>query len=419
MTRSPAIPASPFAALGHRDFRYYASARFLATLAVQMISLAVGAQVYDLTHRKIHLAYIGLAQFVTIAGFSIVAGQLADRVDRRAILVVCDLVFAVCAGALCLLARAQTPSLYAIVAVLSALGAARAFYGPAGSSLLPALVPKEHFANAVTWQSTLWQAAAMGGPALSGLIYGIRGDAAPVYLASAVILVIAGALITLMRAKNQPLDRRPATFGTALAGVRYVLRHRILLGCISLDFFAVFLGGATALLPVYATDILHVGPHGLGVMRSAPAVGAALTAVFLAFRPLGGRAGAKMLIAVAAFGVATIVFGVSQSYPVTLAALAVAGATDMVSVVVRSTLIQHATPGEMRGRVSAVNLIFVGASNELGEVESGTLAEWLGAIPTVVLGGVGTIVVVAAWALGFPQIRRVDRLEDVSPEDAG
>lgn len=415
---SSAYPVAPFAALSHKDFRYYAAARFLATVSVQMMSLAVGAHVYDLTHKKLHLAFVGLAQFIPIAGLSIAAGQLADRVDRRLILMACDVVFAACAVALYVLARSPAPNLEAILVVLAVLGGARAFYGPAGSALLPALVPREHFANAVTWQSTLWQIAAIGGPALSGVVYGISGAAAPVYLASAITLLVAGVLVVGIRARNQELDRRPATLATALAGVRYVRDHKILLGAISLDFFAVFLGGATALLPVFAADILHVGLDKLGVMRSAPAVGAGLTAIYLAFRPLRGRAGAKMLIAVAAFGVATIVFGLSQSYVLTVLALAAAGAADMVSVVVRSTLIQQATPPEMRGRVSAVNLIFVGASNELGEVESGTLAEAIGAVPTAVLGGVGTIAVVIAWALGFPQIRKVDRLEDVKPEGA-
>ncbi|MFT3769935.1 MAG: MFS transporter [Minicystis sp.] len=409
---------SPFVAFAHRDFRFYAAARFLATVAVQMQSLAVGFQVYALTHRKIDLAYIGLAQFIPIISLSIVAGQLADRVDRRVILITCDVVFAACAVALYTLAKSPAPSLGAILAVLAVLGAARAFYGPAGSSLLPSLVPRAHFPNAVTWQSTMWEIAAIGGPSLAGAVYGLSGAAAPVYLICAVVLVIAGVLAAGIRTRGEKLERRPATLATALAGVRYVMSHKILLGCISLDFFAVFLGGATALMPVFATDILQVGPHGLGVMRSAPAVGAGVMAILLAFRPLRGRAGAKMLAGVGVFGLATIVFGLSHSYVLSVIALAITGAADMVSVVVRSTLIQQATPAEMRGRVSAVNLMFVGASNELGEFESGTVAEALGAIPAVVLGGAGTLLVVALWAIRFPQIRAVDRLEDVKPEEA-
>jgi MFS family permease len=411
-------PPSPFAALRHRDFRFYAATRFLATMAIQMQSVAVGFQVYALTHRKIDLAYVGVVQFVPIVGLSIPGGQLADRIDRRAILIAADLVFAGTGLGLWVLGRSPAPSLWAILAVLVVLGATRAFYGPAGSSLLPALVPREHFPNAVSWQSILWQAAAIGGPSLAGALYGLTGAAGPVYLASAGALVVAAACATGIRARVVTTDRKPATFATALAGVRYVMRHKILLGCISLDFFAVFLGGATALLPVYATDILRVGAHGFGVMRAAPAGGAAIAALLLAFRPLGGRAGSKMLLGVACFGVATVVFGLSTSYVLSVVALAASGAADMVSVVVRSTLIQQATPPEVRGRASAVNLMFVGASNELGEFESGTVAEWLGAVPSVVLGGVGTLVVVALWAVRFPQIRAVDRLEDVTPQGA-
>jgi hypothetical protein len=247
-------------------------------------------------------------------------------------------------------------------------------------------------------------------------VYGITGEPGPVYLVSTVIFAVAGTFFAGVRAKTGKGEREPATLQTALAGVRYVRKHGILLGSVSLDFFAVFLGGATALLPVYATDILHVGPSGFGVMRSAPAIGAGITAAFLALRPLGRRAGIKMLAGVLAFGAATVVFGLSRSYPLSVVMLALLGAADMVSVVVRSTLIQAATPPEMRGRVSAVNLMFIGASNELGEFESGALAEAVGPVGSVVLGGVGTMLVVAVWALGFPGIRGVDRLEDVRPE---
>jgi MFS family permease len=414
-TGTPPAP-SPFAALLHRDFRYYAAARFLATLAIQMQGLAVGYQVYAFTRSKIGLAYLGLAQFIPIVSLSIAAGQLADRMDRRRILMVCDGVFAAAAIALYFLSRMPAPSFAAILAILSVTGAARAFYGPAGSSLLPSLVPREDFTNAVTWHSTLWQVAAVAGPAVGGAVYGIGAAPGPVYLTTAVIIVVAGVLVAGIRTRPGKAEREPATLQTALAGVRYVRRHKILLGSILLDFFAVFLGGATALLPVYATDILHVGPSGFGLMRSAPAIGAGLTAAYLAFRPLGRHAGAKMLSGVAIFGVATVVFGLSESFPLSVAMLALLGAADMVSVVVRGTLIQAATPPAMRGRVSAVNMMFVGASNELGEFESGTLAELLGTVTSVVVGGAGTLLVVALWVWRFPSIGRVDRLEDVVPE---
>jgi MFS family permease len=412
---SSAQRPSPFAAFAYRDFRYYTAARFLATMAIQMQSVAVGFQVYALTGRPLDLGYVGLAQFLPIAGLSILGGQVADRFDRRAVLFVADLAFAASALALYLLSRSPAPSLAAVFAVLVFLGAARAFYGPAGSSLLPALVPREAFPNAVTWQSTLWQAAAIGGPSLGGLIYGLAGGPGPVYLGTTVALAGACVCLTAIRPLAIARDKTPATLATALAGLRYVFRHKLLLGSIALDFFAVFLGGATALLPVYAKDILHTGPQGFGYLRAAPAVGAGVMAAFLAFRPLGRRAGPKMLAGVAIFGAATVVFGLSTTYAVSLVALFALGAADMVSVVVRGTLIQQATPSAMRGRVSAVNLIFVGASNELGELESGTVAQWLGAVPSVVLGGVGTLLVVLAATSLVPEIRRVDRLEDVTP----
>jgi MFS family permease len=413
---------SPLASFAHRDFRYYAAARFLATLALQMQGMAVGFQVYALTGRKIDLAYVGLAQFVPIIGLSIGAGQLADRLDRRLILIACDAVFAAAAAAFFLLARSPDPSFRAILAILAIVGGVRAFYGPSGASLLPSLVPRKDFTNAVSWHSTLWQVAAIAGPSLGGAIYGVGGAPGPVYLTAAVLFGCSGFLVAGIRAAPVKAERAPATLETALAGVRYVRRHPIVLGSITLDFFAVFLGGATALLPVYATD-LNVGPHGFGVMRSAPAIGAGITAVFLAFRPLGRHAGIKMLAGVAVFGAATVVFGSSLyfpralAFPLTVAMLALLGAADMVSVVVRGTLIQAATPPAMRGRVSAVNMMFVGASNELGEFESGTVAEWLGEVSSVVLGGVGTMIVVLLWAWRFPALRRVDRLEDVRPEE--
>jgi MFS family permease len=410
-----ALPEGSLAALRHRDFRTYSAGRFLATLGLQMQSLAVGFQVYALTGKKIALAYVGLAQFLPIISLSIGAGQLADRLDRRWILIACDGVFGAAAAALFLLWRAHVPSLAVILALLALTGVGRAFYGPAGSSLLPSLVPREDLPNAVSVHSTLWQIAAVAGPSVAGAVYAV-GGAGPVYLTTALLSVCGGVLIAGVGARPRVLERAPATLQTALAGVRYVMKHKILLGCISLDFFAVFLGGATALLPVYATDILHVGPRGLGVMRSAPAIGAGITAAYLALRPLGGRAGPKMLAGVAVFGAATVVFGLSRSFLLTASMLALLGAADMVSVVVRGTLIQAATPPAMRGRVSAVNLMFIGASNELGEFESGVLAEWVGAVASVVLGGLGTLAVVLLWVWRFPSLGRVDRLEDVRPE---
>ncbi|WP_438007933.1 MFS transporter [Sorangium sp. So ce321] len=418
-------PSSPIAAFKSRDFRVYAAARLLATMAYQMQSVAVGFQVYALTRDPLALGYVGLAQFLPVAGLSLAAGHTADRFDRRGILVLCYLTSSLAALALFLIARAPSPNLSAIYGVLVLLGTVRAFQGPAGSSLLPALVPAAHFQNAATWQSTLWQVGAIGGPSVGGLLYGLWKAAAPVYLTASLALAAACAGLLAVQVRTGRMEKKPPSLATALAGLRYVYRKKVLLASISLDFVAVFLGGAVALLPIYATDVLHVGPQGFGLLRAAPAAGAGVMAVLLAFRPIRRHAGRKMLLCVGLFGLATVVFGLSQSFLLSLAALTVIGATDMVSVVVRMTLEQLATPPEMRGRVSAVNMVFVGASNELGELESGTLARLIGTVPTVVIGGLGTMAVVLLWGWLFPQLRAVDRLEDThasseegAPEEA-
>jgi MFS family permease len=293
------------------------------------------------------------------------------------------------------------------------VGVTRAFLGPSNQSLLPTLVPPAQFPTAVAWSSSLMQAAMVAGPSLGGVLYGAFGGPSWVYgiaaACSGLALVQVGRMTTASRAVSRPATTR----SSLLAGVRYVRGNPIVLGAISLDLFAVLLGGATALLPVYARDVLFLGPWALGVLRSAPAAGSALTGLWLTAHPIQRRVGVKMFACVALFGVATIVFGLSRSFALSLAALVVAGAADMVSIFVRSSLVQLATPDPMRGRVSAVNLVFVGASNELGEFESGMTAQWWGAVPAVVVGGVGTLVVVALWAARFPQLRRVDRLGDV------
>ena len=409
---SPESP-SPFAAFHSRDFCFYAAGRTLATIALQMQAVAVGFQVYALTHRAISLGYVGLAQFLPVVTLSLATGHAADRFDRRGLLIGCHALAAACSVAFWLLARSANPSLFAIYATLVVLGVARAFWGPAASALLPSLVPTQHFPNAASWASTLWQVGAIGGPSLGGLIYGLRGSAEPVYLAGAIGISGAALLIAGISVRTGRLERRPPSIATVLAGLRYVWSSKILLGSISLDLFAVFLGGAVALLPIYATDILHVGARGLGLLRSAPAFGSAAMAIFLAFRPLRRRVGRTMMLFVALFGVATIVFGLSKSFLLSLAALTVLGAADMVSVVVRMTLEQAAAPPSMRGRVSAVKFVLVGASNELGDLESGVAAALLGTVPAVVVGGIGTVLVVAIWSVLFPQLRNVDRFDDV------
>lgn len=378
-----------------------------------MQAVAVGFQIYALTHQPIALGYVGLAQFLPVVTLSLATGHVADRFDRRAILLACHVLAALCSVVFWLLAREANPSLFALYGTLVVLGVSRAFSGPASSALLPSLIPTAHFANAASWQSTLWQIGSIGGPSLGGLLYGLHGSAEPVYLAAALGLTAATLLLACIRTRSGRMERRPPSIATVLAGLRYVWITKILLGSISLDLFAVFLGGAVALLPIYATDILHVGAQGLGLLRSAPAVGAAGMAIFLAFRPLRRHVGRTMMLYVALFGAATIVFGLSTNFALSLAALTVLGAADMVSMVVRMTVEQAAAPPSMRGRVSAVKFVFVGASNELGDLESGVAAALLGTVPAVVVGGMGTMLVVAIWSVLFPSLRNVDRFEDV------
>jgi MFS family permease len=300
--------------------------------------------------------------------------------------------------------------------VLAGVGVARAFQGPANQSIVPTLVPAAHFGNAVAWGSSFWQMAMVLGPTAGGIAYAALGSPSYVYAMAAAFLTMACVLVSTLR--PLPRSRPPGSVsaGSLLAGVRYVWSNQVVLGAMSLDLFGVLLGGATALLPVYARDILQLGPWALGVLRSAPAAGAAVTAVALAVRPIQRRAGVRMLWGVAVFGAATIVFGLSRSFALSLGALLVVGAADMVSVFVRSALVQLATPDPMRGRVSAVNMVFIGASNELGEFESGLTAQWFGTVPAVVLGGIGTLVVVAVWAWRFPELRRVRRVSDAAAE---
>jgi MFS family permease len=419
-TSTPAgLRRKSFAAFRHRDFNAFQTARTLAILATQMQSVAIGWQIYSLTRRPIDLAWVGFAQFLPGVCFSLLAGHAADRFERRHILLVCYAAMAAWQLVLFAAARHGGHDLAAVYTVLVCIGVTRAFQGPAQQSILPNLVPAEDFPSAVAWGSSLWQTAMVLGPSAGGLAYAALGGAAGVYTLASACSLAALALVATMRpvvarlgGRNETVPRRsePVTRTSLLAGVRYVWANEIVLGAITLDLFAVFLGGATALLPVYARDVLHLGPWALGVLRSAPAVGAAATAIVLAFHPIERRAGPKMLVCVAAFGAATICFGLSRDFVLSLFALFAVGASDMVSVFVRSALVQLATPDAMRGRVSAVNMVFIGASNELGEFESGVTAQWLGAVPSVVLGGVGTVAVVLACAWRFPKLRRVDSL---------
>ena len=400
-------------AFTYPNFRLYMTARFLSVFSSEMISVAVAWQIYALTHRPLDLGLVGLAQFSPGLLLFLLAGHTADRHKRQSILRICYTGFAFCAAALLILTLRGVVHVWPIYAVLLGNGTLRAFNAPAGQAFLPQLVKTEHFANAVTWSSSFFQTATIVGPMVGGLVYGFAGTPAPVYASAAVAYSVAMILMSLIRVDLPVRKHIEQSLGTLLEGLRYIWRGKLILGCMSLDLFAVLLGGAVALLPVYADDILHTGAYGLGVLRAAPGIGAVGIAIWVAHYPLRRRAGIAMLYCVAGFGLFTVVFGVSHSLALSLIALVLTGAFDMVSVIVRSTVVQLATPDEMRGRVSAVNMLFIGASNEVGQFESGITAQWFGTVPSVVIGGVGSIVVVALWSWLFPSLRKVDTLTEV------
>ncbi len=394
-----------------RDFARFVSGRFLSTLATQIQSVAIGWQIYDIQHTTLALGFVGLCQFLPMFLLTLPAGEVSDRLDQRRVLATAQVIQAACAALFLVFSLTRPREVAPFYVVLVLFGAARGFAGPSGQSLLPFLVPPERLPKAIALNSSAFTTAVIAGPALGGFLY-IFGPVASYgvclcafLLASILIGTLGGRRVVGRRSDGTRLTR-------VVEGVRFVRDRRIILGAISLDLFAVLFGGAAALLPAFARDILHVGPIGLGLLRSAPAVGAACTAFALARTPLERRTGSRMFSAVALFGVATIVFGLSTHVALSLAALFVVGAADMISVFVRSALIQYATPDPMRGRVSAVNMLFIGASNELGEFESGLTAAWLGTVPAVVIGGLGTLGVVLTWMWLFPGLRAVDRLKD-------
>lgn len=393
------------AAFRYPDFRYFIGYRILSVLSSEMQAVAVGWQVYELTRQPLDLGFVGLAQFLPGILLFLVAGHAADRIPRRTILLAC--LGGLSTASLLLLAFTVrgVQRVYPIYLILLLNGAARAFSQPAAQALLPTLVGERHFPNSVAWSSSTFRTATIVGPIAGGLLYSFSHSPAVVY-ALAVVAYLA-ALVLTSRIRRTPVTRPPRAVAPemVLEGFKYLWSNKLILGAISLDLFAVLLGGAVALLPVYASDVLYVGETGLGLLRCAPGVGAVLTALVLAHRPLGRRQGGLMLWCVFGFGLFTVVFGVSRSMAVSLVALAFAGACDMVSVVVRSTMVQLGTPDHMRGRVSAVNTMFIGASNEMGQFESGITAQWFGTVPAVILGGLGTMAVVAAWVKLFPQLR--------------
>ncbi len=429
----PNAPARGMEAFASRDFTRYQLARVTAILGAEAQSVAVAWQVYSITHRALDLGFTGLALFLPGLLFLLPAGHVADRFDRRQIILVCYGLQVVATTVLLLLTRRGfhgAHPVYPIYCVLFFMGTARAFSGPASSALIPHLVPEAHFVNAVTWGGAIWQFSNITGPALGGLLFtlplarwvpdtALQG-AGIVYVFTlgslGWFLVLVGSLHT----RPGRMEHSAASIKVVLAGFQYVRRSPMLLGASSLDLFVVLLGGATALMPIFAHDILHQGPRGLGMLRAAPAVGALATSLLMARFPFRRRAGLRLFVCVAIYGSATVIFGLSHNLWLSLGALALAGAADTISVIIRGSLLQLATPPAMRGRVSAVNSLFIGASNELGEFESGLTAQWWGAVRATIAGGFGALAVAGLWAALFPGLRRADELsaEALRPQAA-
>ena len=400
------MPSEPL--LHHKPFALFWSARVCSSFAFQMQSVAIGWQVYALTGSAFDLGLVGLAQFLPVLLLTLAVGHVADRYDRRRIVATCQLVEAAASATLAWGTAAGWLGVHGIFAVVAVVGAARAFESPTLSALMPGLVGAERLQQASAWSASANQTATIIGPAFGGLLYAV-GAPIPFALAAGLVLVAAVAVMLIRVDRPAPI-REPATIRSVLSGLTYIWTHPAVLGAISLDLFAVLFGGAAALFPVYARDVLHTGSWGLGVLRAAPAVGALAMSILLARKPVRRHAGRLMFGAVIVFGLATIAFAVSHSLAVSILVLVVLGAADVVSVVIRFALVQIRTPDAMRGRVSAVNMLFIGASNQLGEFESGMTAALLGAVPATLLGGVGTIGVAMLWMRLFPALRDIDEL---------
>ena len=424
-----------FAAFAHRDFSLFMLAKFCTSVASQMLVVAVGWQVYQMTGRLIDLGLIGLSQFLPFVALALFAGHAADRFDRRRVLVLCNVALLACALALLAMTHYQVKSVAPIFIALGGLGIARAFHAPAAQAIMPNLVPPQAFSNAVALNSTSWQIATVVGPSLGGVLYSLASGVLPATTgiapsagagigssadsgAELVYAVVAGMFAAAVLLMSMTRRHKPAhadsdfSMRQLLQGFRFVWQRKPVLGAISLDLFAVLFGGATALLPAFTRDVLHAGPDVFGLLRAAPGVGAGITAVVLAFCPINRRVGAWMFGGVIVFGIATIVYALSREVWLALLSLAVLGAGDMVSVFIRHILVQMETPDHIRGRVSSVNSVFIGASNELGEFESGVTAAWFGLIPSLVLGGVLTLAVAFLWArVWFPMLWRMDSFE--------
>jgi MFS family permease len=413
MTSSESKPATDVGGIElfkNRDFACYWLARFATSIAIQMQIVAIGWQVWELTHDPLDLGFVGLAEFVPAIALGLITGTVADRFDRRAILFFCYAVETICSASFFMLTYQGLTQVWPVFMVLVVLGVARAFAGPAASAMMPNLVPKEHFGRAVAWNSLSWQVATIGGPSLGGVLLILGTDV--VYVMSGLMILLSTIMMTLVRRRPVSGGREPVSWESLLAGLNFIRSRPVIFGAISLDLFAVLFGGAVALLPVYASDILNVGPVGLGTLRAAPGVGALIVALWLTQRPVTHHLGMIMFACVGLFGLSIVIFAVSQWFWLSLAMLAVSGAVDMVSVYVRQNVVQLGTPDHMRGRVSAVNSIFIGASNELGQFRAGVMGSWFGPVGAVLIGGLATVVVTVTWMKLFPPLRKIDRPED-------
>lgn len=400
-------PISPI--LGHKPFALFWMARVFTTIAFQMQAVAVGWQIYGITRSPFSLGLVGLVQFLPMFLLTLVVGYVTDRFDRRTIVWICQAIEGLAILTLAAGSFGGWLNEGAILAIVFLLGSARAFEAPSMQALLPGLVPREVLPRAFAWSTSAMQTATIIGPALGGFLY--TASATIVYATTGIMFLAAGLLIFLIQHRPAPVKHESSMIQSLFAGVYFILNQPVILGAISLDLFAVLLGGATALLPIYAHDILSIGPWGLGLLRSAPSIGALAISLYLAKHPLRHRVGRTMFTAVAVFGLATVIFAVSSSFVLSFFMLMLLGAADVVSVIIRISLVQMETPDEMRGRVSAVNSLFIGTSNQLGEFESGLTAAWFGVIPAVLIGGIGTLAVVMAWVRLFPGLARRDTLE--------
>lgn len=409
-TVQPEKRRDPYAALRHRDFRLLIVGRFTAQVGEMMVSIGVGWELYERTNDPLALGLVGLVQVIPVLLFSLLGGYIADRYDRRKVTLISQIILIGCSLALAGLSFTRGPLLL-LYMILAVIGTARAFNNPAEAALTPQVVPPEDFFSAAAWNATVWQMSAILGPAIGGFVIGIFGHAAPVYLVNAAAgTVLVTALLLLRNVRNDYAVTTETPVEAVKAGWRFVRNEQVILASITLDMFAVLFGGATFLLPIFAKDILHVDATGLGILRAAPSIGALLMVTYLTRRPPFQHAGRTLLLAVAGFGIATIIFGLSTSFLLSLVMLALIGALDNISVVIRHTLVFTHTPDEMRGRVGSVNSIFIGASNELGGFESGLAAAILGPVGAVVFGGIGTLIVVLAVARRAPLLRKFGAL---------